>query len=480
MNSTAGTTFSIDVFASTTADPTGYGEGQRCLGTFNVTTDGSGNVSFTQSLSASVAVGEKISATATRSSTPYDTSEFAQCITAAAPGISVTPTSGLTTTEAGGTAQFSVVLTSASSANVTIGISSSDTTEGTVSTTSLTFTTANWMTPQTVTVTGVDDYIVDGDVAYTVVTAAAVSADGNYSGLNASDVSVTNTDNDTFNTIYVDTNSDTSDGDTSSIAALYAGKGLDGKISLREAITAANNTSNGPGGPDRIYFNIDGTGVHTISPGSALPNITSPVIIDGYTQHGASVNTLAVGDNAVLQIELNGTGAGSSAYGLTLDTGSSGSTISGLVINRFSTLALFIENSSNNNIITGNFIGTTADGTAASPNSMLGMQISTSGNHLGGDTPAARNVICGGITGHIPIVAVAGTNNTIQGNYIGTNAAGTAALSPAPVGIQVARRKYDRRHNRRSRQPYLRSAGIRHIVFHEFHWQCCAGQPYWH
>ena len=154
------------------------------MGSFTVTTDGSGNVSFTQSLSASVAVGEKISATVTNLTT-NDTSEFAQCITAAAPGISVTPTSGLTTTEAGGTAQFSVVLTSASSANVTIGISSSDTTEGTVSTTSLTFTTANWMTPQTVTVTGVDDYIVDGDIAYTIVTAAAVSGDGNYSGLNA-------------------------------------------------------------------------------------------------------------------------------------------------------------------------------------------------------------------------------------------------------------------------------------------------------
>ena len=321
---------------------------------------------------------------------------------------------------------------------MTIGISSSDTTEGTVSTTSLTFTTANWMTPQTVTVTGVDDYIVDGDVAYTVVTAAAVSADGNYSGLNASDVSVTNTDNDTFNTIYVDTNSDTSDGDTSSIAALYAGKGLDGKISLREAITAANNTSNGPGGPDRIYFNIDGTGVHTISPGSALPNITSPVIIDGYTQHGASVNTLAVGDNAVLQIELNGTGAGSNVTGLTLNTGSSGSTISGLVINRFNLMGINVQSSSN--IIAGNFIGTTSDGTAASSNYILAMQITASGNLLGGDTPAARNVICGGSFGHASDISLSGTNNTIQGNYIGTNAAGTANLSASngPDGIDVS------------------------------------------
>src|SRR5206468_1861289 len=71
-----------------------------------------------------------------------------------------------------------------------------NTTEGTVSPASVTFTAANWNTPQTVTVTGVDDFVDDGDIAYTIVTAAATSTDGNYSGLNASDVSVTNTDND--------------------------------------------------------------------------------------------------------------------------------------------------------------------------------------------------------------------------------------------------------------------------------------------
>ena len=99
-----------------------------------------------------------------------------------AAGITVTPTSGLTTTEAGGTATFTVVLNTQPTANVTIGLSSSDTTEGTVGPASLTFTTANWNTPQTVTVTGVNDDVDDGDVAYTIVTAAATSSDSNYSG----------------------------------------------------------------------------------------------------------------------------------------------------------------------------------------------------------------------------------------------------------------------------------------------------------
>jgi|GEM_PF-2282518 len=114
----------------------------------------------------------------------------------AQPGIVVNPTGGLITTEAGGTATFTVRLSSQPTANVTIGLSSSDTTEGTVSPASLTFTPSNWITPQTVTVTGVDDVLADGNIAYTIITAAATSADANYSGRNAADVSVTNNDND--------------------------------------------------------------------------------------------------------------------------------------------------------------------------------------------------------------------------------------------------------------------------------------------
>ena len=90
-----------------------------------------------------------------------------------------------------------MVLTSQPTANVVIDLSSSDTTEGTVSPVSLTFTSANWNTPQTVTVTGVNDVVDDGDIAYTIVTAPATSGDPTYSGMNASDVSVTNIDNDT-------------------------------------------------------------------------------------------------------------------------------------------------------------------------------------------------------------------------------------------------------------------------------------------
>ncbi|MEW5845404.1 MAG: Ig-like domain-containing protein [Bacteroidota bacterium] len=112
-------------------------------------------------------------------------------------GFTVSPTSGLTTTEAGGTAQFTIKLNTRPTANVTIAISSSNTSEGTVSVSSVTFTPANWNVPQTIVITGVDDDIDDDNVAYTIVTGAASSTDAKYNGLNPANVSVTNTDNDT-------------------------------------------------------------------------------------------------------------------------------------------------------------------------------------------------------------------------------------------------------------------------------------------
>ncbi len=110
--------------------------------------------------------------------------------------ITVTPTSGLTTTEAGGTATFTIVLESEPTADVVIDVSSSDTSEGTVSPSTLTFTASDWNSAQTVTVTGVEDYVVDGDQTFTIITAAAESTDSDYGSMASDDVSVTNSDDD--------------------------------------------------------------------------------------------------------------------------------------------------------------------------------------------------------------------------------------------------------------------------------------------
>jgi hypothetical protein len=111
-------------------------------------------------------------------------------------GIQITPTTGLQTSENGDTASFTIILTSQPIASVTIPLSSSDTTEGTVSSSNVVFTEANWNVSQTITVTGVDDFLGDGDIPYQVLLAAAASTDGSYSGRDAMDVALVNLDND--------------------------------------------------------------------------------------------------------------------------------------------------------------------------------------------------------------------------------------------------------------------------------------------
>ncbi len=111
-----------------------------------------------------------------------------------APGVRVSPTSGLTTSENGGTANFSVVLDTAPTADVTISLASSDLTEGTLSHSSLTFTPANWQIPQVVTITGVNDALLDNDQTYNVVFGASASSDPAYNGLQPTTISVVNRD----------------------------------------------------------------------------------------------------------------------------------------------------------------------------------------------------------------------------------------------------------------------------------------------
>ncbi len=110
--------------------------------------------------------------------------------------ILVDPLEG-STGENGSTLDIAVVLGAAPTAAVTIPVSSSDTTEGVVSVNSLTFNQNDWNIAQTITVTGVDDGIDDGQVAYSIILSPASSNDANYNGLDAQDVTLRNTDDDT-------------------------------------------------------------------------------------------------------------------------------------------------------------------------------------------------------------------------------------------------------------------------------------------
>ena len=114
-------------------------------------------------------------------------------------GIITGSSTGLITSETGTAVSFTVVLTSQPTSPVVLpSITSSNTAEGTVSPSTITFTAANWNVPQTITATGVDDLLSDGSQTYQIQFSAISSSDPNYNGQVLNTVSIINTDDETF------------------------------------------------------------------------------------------------------------------------------------------------------------------------------------------------------------------------------------------------------------------------------------------
>jgi hypothetical protein len=108
-------------------------------------------------------------------------------------GFTVAPLE-LTTTEAGGTANFTIRLNAKPRSSVTVAIVSDDTGEGEASPSAVMFSPEDWDLEQRITVTGKDDGVADGDAMYQIVFIAARSDDAAYNGLRPTPVRVTNTD----------------------------------------------------------------------------------------------------------------------------------------------------------------------------------------------------------------------------------------------------------------------------------------------
>ncbi|HEX6179275.1 MAG TPA: CSLREA domain-containing protein, partial [Thermoanaerobaculia bacterium] len=212
----------------------------------------------------------------------------------------------------------------------------------------------------------------------------------------------------------------------------------DPNCTLREAILSANDNSAIGGctagqasaiATDLITFSASGT----IVVSSPLPIIAEAVNVQG-----------TLGSNVI-----DGVSAGAGAAGLTLGSGSGGSTIRGLVIGGFHGPAIDVQSS--DNTIAGNRLNTNADGTANFTTSAAGCPAAvhvraTEGPianvTIGGTTAADRNLIaasssCEGIRVDAISAAVDGT--TIQGNYVNVDAGGTVSLSTAlPIRLTSA------------------------------------------
>ncbi|MBX3065369.1 MAG: DUF11 domain-containing protein [Anaerolineae bacterium] len=207
-----------------------------------------------------------------------------------------------------------------------------------------------------------------------------------------------------------------------------------GAGSFRQALINANANA---GILDTIDFAIPGAGVQTITLASDLPNISDPVFIDGWSQGGGAYAGPPL-------IELNGDNVASIAIWLT--GGSAGSTVRGLIINRFAIHGVVIQDLSTGNWLYGNYIGTNAAGSAASANAITGILLrdGTTGNLIGtnadGTNDAAEaNVISGngGVFGFgFGVEILGGTNgNTVAGNIIGADATNTFGIPNFSSGI---------------------------------------------
>ncbi|MCI0437791.1 MAG: PKD domain-containing protein, partial [Chloroflexi bacterium] len=197
-------------------------------------------------------------------------------------------------------------------------------------------------------------------------------------------------------------------------------------------------------GHDLITFDIPGAGVQTITLTLELPVITDAVTIDGYTQPGASPNTLAEGNDAVILIELDGTNAlrlpqHGNVEGLEIRSGNV--TIRGLVIHSFDGYGISVTRFGgpviSNIAIEGNFIGTDPTGTLDMGNLLAGITLGDVNLlRIGGTDPASRNVISGN-GGGISANTFVNTNVTIQGNHIGTQRDGVSPLGNPEGGIGI-------------------------------------------
>ena len=184
---------------------------------------------------------------------------------------------------------------------------------------------------------------------------------------------------------------------------------------LRAAIQEANANV----GQDTIRFNL-GTGTRRIEVATGLPPITEPLIIDGTPPAGVPADQVIV-----LSFLVN---FSCRTFVPMLDIRSNGCRVRGLTITQyFCGSAILLNTGTNNNLIDGNTL---------TNNSNAGVEISGSSNNIiGGTTAAARNVISSNASG-VSLRQVTATQNTIVGNYIGTNAAGTAALGNF-TGIEI-------------------------------------------
>ena len=191
-----------------------------------------------------------------------------------------------------------------------------------------------------------------------------------------------------------------------------------GNCTLRAAIAEVNRADT-----SIIEFDISGSGTQTIQPASALPLITKTVFIDGFSQPGAGSGTF--------RIQLDGTNAGAAADGLRVS--GKQSRIRGLVINRFGGNGIEFVGSGGGQFVEENRIGVSVSGTSDLGNGDAGVHVSGAPGVIVQD-----NLISGNDSHGVSISGSTAREVVLDGNLVGTNAAGTGDLGNSGSGVHVS------------------------------------------
>ena len=174
-------------------------------------------------------------------------------------------------------------------------------------------------------------------------------------------------------------------------------------------------------------------------------------VISGNGTHGVHITGAAGSSNTVAgnYIGTNAAGTASDTNGgdgVRIDAGATGNTVGGItlgdrnVISGNTLIGVKITGSgTSSNLVKGNYIGTNAAGSAALPNaSGIVIEPDGTGNVVGGTSAGDRNLISGNTVYGVQITGSPNTGNSVKGNYIGTDATGTADLGNSSDGVRIS------------------------------------------
>ena len=280
--------------------------------------------------------------------------------------------------------------------------------------------------------------------------------EGNYIGTNVTGNAVLpNTGYGVF--IYDSASNNTVGGVVSGAANTISGNSYDGVHLEGSGITGTliegNHIGTNAAGTAALPNGLYGVNIYNGANNNTVGGTAAGAgnIISGNKGYGVNLYGSGVSGNLVQGNRIGTTADGKTALangndGVSIAVGASSNTVGGTAAgagnvisgNQREGISIFASGTTQN-LVEGNFIGTTADGSAPLPNGIQGVAISggATSNTVGGTAAGAGNLVSGNGANGVGIDGSGTTGNLVEGNYIGTNAAGTVALGNGHSGVSI-------------------------------------------